>query len=416
MTHMDFVVLIQKVYRSLLNAVNGLQIQGSLIIDILTSLGWGIFTVNIVYVISLVSRSELNQNITNIPAVQEDLADIVSTTAELSNTQAAQVISYRAEQHAVLELADFLTFFNDSWSFVIKCETICRRMIVGLRGTVVGQVSFVFVFFPNDSQRNTSQKAKLFLQAFHQARISQSAKLVEDELWNPAEITPGLQHIANVLVDSAVRDPPELVILSEDTIFSPRPTDSPPSSPESGSTITASFQTAIQVSSRSNGTSTATASAPLAKAASTKTLQIEERSYFAVMATTEVLTLLLDYLRVVVNLSLLTTDAMSRVIEFLKAFNSRTCQVVLGAGAMRSAGLKNITAKHLGGPFFRIPCHLSNLTCTFFYLQALASQSLSIIFELIPYIRETFRRHLSQKQAVMLIEFDKLKRVCQEFS
>ena len=30
---------------------------------------------------------------------------------------------------------------------------------------------------------------------------------------------------------------------------------------------------------------------------------------------------------------------------------------------------------------------------------------------LIPYIRETFRRHLSQKQAVMLVEFDKLKRV-----
>ncbi|KAF7303724.1 Vacuolar protein sorting-associated protein 54 [Mycena indigotica] len=78
---------------------------------------------------------------------------------------------------------------------------------------------------------------------------------------------------------------------------------------------------------------------------------------------------------------------MSRVIEFLKAFNSRTCQVVLGAGAMRSAGLKNITAKHL----------------------ALASQSLSIMIALIPYVRETFRRHLSQKQAVMLVEFDKLK-------
>lgn len=58
--------------------------------------------------------------------------------------------------------------------------------------------------------------------------------------------------------------------------------------------------------------------------------------------------LLRDYLRVIVNLSMLTTDTMSRVIEFLKAFNSRTCQVVLGAGAMRSAGLKNITAKHLG--------------------------------------------------------------------
>lgn len=59
---------------------------------------------------------------------------------------------------------------------------------------------------------------------------------------------------------------------------------------------------------------------------------------------------------------------------------------------MRSAGLKNITAKHL----------------------ALASQSLSVVFELIPYVRETFRRHLSQKQAVMLVEFDKLKRDYQE--
>jgi hypothetical protein len=46
-------------------------------------------------------------------------------------------------------------------------------------------------------------------------------------------------------------------------------------------------------------------------------------------------------------------------------------------------------------------------------LLALASQSLSIMIALIPYVRETFRRHLSQKQAVILVEFDKLKRVSQ---
>ena len=44
-------------------------------------------------------------------------------------------------------------------------------------------------------------------------------------------------------------------------------------------------------------------------------------------------------------------------------------------------------------------------------LQALASQSLAIMISLIPYVRETFRRHLSQQQAVMLIEFDNVKRV-----
>ena len=59
---------------------------------------------------------------------------------------------------------------------------------------------------------------------------------------------------------------------------------------------------------------------------------------------------------------------------------------------MRSAGLKNITAKHL----------------------ALASQSLSIVIALIPYIHETFRRHLTMKQVALLVEFNKLKRDHQE--
>lgn len=80
-----------------------------------------------------------------------------------------------------------------------------------------------------------------------------------------------------------------------------------------------------------------------------KHLKIEDRHFFAVQATLDVLVLLSDYLRVIVNLPTLVTETMSRIIELLKAFNSRTCQVVLGAGAMRSAGLKNITAKHLGG-------------------------------------------------------------------
>lgn len=65
---------------------------------------------------------------------------------------------------------------------------------------------------------------------------------------------------------------------------------------------------------------------------------------------------------------------------------------MLGAGAMRSAGLKNITAKHL----------------------ALASQSLSIMINLIPYVRECLRRHLRAKQAVILVDFDKIKRDYQE--
>jgi vacuolar protein sorting-associated protein 54 len=203
--------------------------------------------------------------------------------------------------------------------------------------------------------------------------------------------------MTDIIMDSAVKDSPELVI------------DLTRKAPEqsSGDTSKEVNGTSSQGDSSMNPPPTARTPATPSKPGSTTPLRIEERTYFTVKATHEVLELLLDYLKVVVNMNMLTTDTMSRVIEFLKAFNSRTCQVVLGAGAMRSAGLKNITAKHLGEYnffaffWFRLLC-----------IPALASQSLSVVFELIPYVRETFRRHLSQKQAVMLVEFDKLKRVC----
>lgn len=154
-----------------------------------------------------------------------------------------------------------------------------------------------------------------------------------------------------------------------------------------------------------------------------KTLSVEEKNFFVVKATSETLKLLADYLTIVVNLELVVMDVMSRIIEFLKvsprilrqvfiaheqSFNSRTCQVVLGAGAMRSAGLKNITAKHLGKS---LGIHGHYIDPLLTPLVALASQSLSVIVALIPYIREFIRRHLNSKQAVMLTEFDKLKRV-----
>lgn len=43
MKHVDFIVLIQKVYRGLFNAIERLQNQSNLIIEILTSLGFVVF-------------------------------------------------------------------------------------------------------------------------------------------------------------------------------------------------------------------------------------------------------------------------------------------------------------------------------------------------------------------------------------
>ncbi|KAK0211003.1 Vps54-like protein-domain-containing protein [Desarmillaria ectypa] len=345
MTHLDFMKILRATYKTLLRAIEGLQTQGMVIGEVLEA----------IYKLKYQSSPD--------SSIQSDLTDILGSVTELAHVMVAKVISVRSEPHTSLPLHEFWEFFSETWSFVIGCEVICRRMVVGLRGAVVGQ-------------------GKAFLQAFHQTRLTQSAKLVEDEQWNSCDVPQPLQHLADLLVDSAVKDSPELVIQP------PRPESTLASPSKSAANGIKSFFSSSPMKTLVPSSSSSSSLA----GGSHKHLRIEDSAYFTVHATSEVLYLLLDYVKVIVNFGMLVTDTMSRVIEFLKAFNSRTCQVVLGAGAMRSAGLKNITAKHL----------------------ALASQSLSIVIALIPYVRETFRRHLSSKQAVMLVEFDKLKRDYQE--
>lgn len=261
-------------------------------------------------------------------------SDVLFSACELANTRASKILSVRNEQNASLPLEQFVEVFNESWQFVVATEVLAKRMIVSLRGVAASQ-------------------ARAFLVSYHAQKLTRSAKLVEEETWVQIDVPPSTQHAVDIMIEAAVKDPAECVI---------------------------PFKT-------SNG-----ANGEQQQEQGTKLINIEGKSFFVVTATSESLSLLSDYLAVVINLELVVTDVMSRIIEFLKSFNSRTCQVVLGAGAMRSAGLKNITAKHL----------------------ALASQSLSVVIALIPYIREFIRRHLNPKQAVMLTEFDKLKGDYQE--
>lgn len=200
-----------------------------------------------------------------------DLADVVHAIAELANLRFSKVIGVRTEVHANLELEEFVEIFDASWSFVLQCEVICQRMIVGLRGVMVGQ-------------------AKTFLQSFHQKRLTESAKLVENEQWTAADCPASTQAIVNLVLQSAVTDPAELLLGQRRK----------PSLPNGSST---------EVTTNGNG-------GP--PPASAKQVDIEGRQYFAVSAGLLALDVLADYLKVVLNCPLLTTDAMSKVVEFLK--------------------------------------------------------------------------------------------------
>jgi len=223
----------------------------------------------------------------DISSLEEELAGTLSSATELAHVRASKVIALRAEQHAALDLPSFSALFNESWNFVIESEKICRRMIVGLRGVVISQ-------------------AKNFLQTFHQAQISHSAKLVEDEQWNAAEVAPSVQRLVDLLVDASISDPPELLLnyvpptprpvspASPSPALSPNGKSAPhrPSSPLPSPAFPAVHPPAARQNSRRVPTSPS------------KHLRIEDRSYFAVSATLEVLVFLVDYLKIIMNLEM----------------------------------------------------------------------------------------------------------------
>ncbi|EKM82490.1 hypothetical protein AGABI1DRAFT_117956 [Agaricus bisporus var. burnettii JB137-S8] len=377
MEYTTFMPLLQGVYKQFMMLIESIQIQNNIMNDLLESL-------------QIPNKHSIPT--TSFQSIAEDLADLLSSTTELSHTTSAKLLQPRTETHSILPIPQFLALYYDSMAFVVKCEVICRRMVIGLRGVVIRQAS-------------------VYLGKFHQGRVERCARVVLDETWNQVEVGGEIQDVVDVLVKCAVRDAMELNINAEGAVFGNTesgkggtlngtkangkgddststmvPSPSSPASPHLRALPTtktfAELGETVTVQSSESKESTKSGKG------NPKHLKIEDRSYYIVSATAEILVLLIDYLKLIVNLSTLTKDTINKVVEFLMTFNSRTCQLVLGAGAMRSAGLKHITAKHL----------------------ALASQSLSVVSELIPYVRETFRRHLNQAEAVLLVDFDKLKR------
>lgn len=208
-------------------------------------------------------------------ATATDISDVVHAIAELANLRFSKVIGVRTEVHAALDLPEFVEIFDASWAFVLQCEVICQRMIVGLRGVMVGQ-------------------AKTFLQTFHQKRLTDSARLVENEQWVASDVKPSTQAIVNLMLQGAMRDPEEFLLGQRKR---DKGAESPKTSAEEG--------------------------------ASAKQVDIEGRQYFAVSAGLTTLEVLSDYMKVVVNCPLLTTDAMSKVIEFMKVSVSLSLHLLL---------------------------------------------------------------------------------------
>ncbi|KAI5080569.1 hypothetical protein GOP47_0003752 [Adiantum capillus-veneris] len=122
-----------------------------------------------------------------------------------------------------------------------------------------------------------------------------------------------------------------------------------------------------------------------------RTLQIRGVKYHMVNSGLILVKLTSEYLEIVNALPSLASEIVHRVSELLKLFNGRTCQLVLGAGAMQVSGLKSITAKHL----------------------ALASQNIGFFCALIPDLKRLLAVHIPDTRKMLL--FTEIDHVAQDY-
>lgn len=135
-----------------------------------------------------------------------------------------------------------------------------------------------------------SAQARSFLTTFHGGRLQNSAKEVEEEVWAQVDVPAAIQEEVNQIVSSATADP-------------------------------AGYKLETANGSTEAAADTPTQEAKLSQPA--KSLTVEDQTFFVVSATVRTLDMLSDYVRLLINLELVATDVMSKVIEFLKVSHAK---------------------------------------------------------------------------------------------
>uniref|UniRef100_A0A665URH3 Vacuolar protein sorting-associated protein 54 n=1 Tax=Echeneis naucrates TaxID=173247 RepID=A0A665URH3_ECHNA len=181
-------------------------------------------------------------------------------------------------------------------------------------------------------------QANRFVHRFHEERKTKLSLLLDNERWKQAEVPAEFQDLVNSIADGRI-------------------------------TLPERTQTSIA---RRNDRKP------------TEFLLINGQKYAVVGTVLLLIRIFLEYCQCVNDIPSIATDMLTRLSDLLKHFNSRSCQLVLGAGALQVVGLKTITTKNL----------------------ALASRCLQLVVHYIPIIRSHFETKLQPKQFSVLRHFD----------
>ncbi|KAH7837676.1 hypothetical protein Vadar_016584 [Vaccinium darrowii] len=284
--------------------------------------------------------------------VLRENTEAVFAACDAAHGRWAKLLGVRALLHPKLKLTEFLNIYNITQDFITTTEKIGGRLGYSTRGTLQSQ-------------------AKAFVDHQHESRMAHIKAVLDQETWVEVDVPDEFQAILNSLfcfdsngnADDGQDKSLPVVGPTENNI----------------SDVTTSPAQSNSTNNEERGR------------ASLQTLSFRGVDYHMVNCGLMLLKLLSEYIDMNNKLPMLSSEVVHRVFEILKFFNTRTCQLVLGAGAMQVSGLRSITSKHL----------------------ALASQVVSFTHAIIPEIRNIlFSRVPETRKALLLSEID---RVAQDY-
>ncbi|KAI8614153.1 Vps54-like protein-domain-containing protein [Chytriomyces sp. MP71] len=298
--------------------------------------------------LELAEKHQEAADATAFSAMISESSELLLNISEAATARCAKLLTVRSDQNSKLSPKDFYRLLWATKDFIAASEFLCGYHCINLYGALLSQ-------------------AKSFMNHFHDERTKQIAIVVENEQWSRAEVPIDFQRMSEEI--------------------SSRGTDA---AADKKKTAT---RTSIDDDDEGDLAALVMAQKEAAVAASEdelvtsgKALKVDGSTYCVAGCVLLLTKMLTEYLQAGENMPGLATEVLNKILDLLKVFNSRICQVILGAGATKSAGLKNINAGHI----------------------ALTAQSLGAVVGYIPHIKAALERRVPAKQQALLGDFDRI--------
>ncbi|KAL4967168.1 vacuolar protein sorting-associated protein 54 [Aspergillus stella-maris] len=331
----DAYSMLTQIYSGVSESLRRLSVQVKVLLDIASGLG-GLQSPKSPSTPAPVSHAAQDEILQVL-----DMSSLLGQAVDIAQSQATKVLKVRSEQTANLTKEDFVKYFTLNRLFADECEAISGRGGAAFKTVVGNQIKDFINRFGNEQRHKTVQ-------------------VMDADRWDAKDFGAPEEAILGRILGASTRDIDVWVDASKIWVQNGQ------SAPES----------AVNGSGTENGT--------------VRNAVIDEQKYILSDSAMAMMRSIEEYQFLMANIPNMIPDISAGLLESLKLFNSRSSQLILGAGATKSAGLKNITTKHL----------------------ALSSQALSFIIALVPYIREFVRRH--SPPSSLMADFDKVKRLYQE--